>query len=69
MNYRIPPELSHLIKVAETCPAWYEYAMWKAQAMAVKTPAEMNELPLLLSNALTLRLHGPVRRSIQPRSK
>lgn len=46
-----------------------KYAMWKAQAIAVKTPEEMNELPLLLSNALNSKKCGPERPFIQPRSK
>lgn len=69
MNYRIAAELAHLIRLAETNLAWQEYSIWKSKAMALKTPAEMNELPLLLSNALDSRKFGPKRPSIQPRSK
>lgn len=68
MSPRLAAELVHLIRLAETNTAWSEYARWKSQAMALKNPLDFNELPVLLSNALALKRHGPVPRSIQPRS-
>jgi hypothetical protein len=57
--------MAHLIRMAETLPALYEFAMWKAQKLALEEPVEFNSLPVLLSNALTSRKHGPPR-SLRP---
>jgi hypothetical protein len=61
METRLAAELPHLVRLAQTNLAFAEYARWKAQAMALKNPMEFNELPVLLSNAVRLRLHGPKR--------
>lgn len=65
MDSRIPAELAHLVRYAETGPGWYAYAMGKAQSLAVQEPAVWNELPLLLSNELRSRKHGPPRSSMK----
>lgn len=61
MDSRIPAELAHLVKCAETSLGMYEFAVWKAQSLAAQEPAVWNELPLLLSNELRSRLFGPPR--------
>lgn len=68
MNNRIPAELAHLVKCAETSLGMYEFAVWKAQKLALEEPVEFNSLPVLLSNELRSRKFGPPRPSIQPRS-
>lgn len=62
---RIAAELVHLVRLSETGPAWFEYARDKAQSLAVQEPAVWSELPLLLSNELRARKHGPPR-SLKP---
>lgn len=64
MNERLKAELHHLIWLAESGPAWYEFAMHKAQTMAMTDPIEMNQLPVLLKSAILSRRHGPPRKSI-----
>ena len=65
---RMTPELLHLTKWAMDCLACQEYAEWKARVLAQKYPQEMASLPMLLSNAVNLRKHGPPRPSTnQPR--
>lgn len=61
---RIAAELAHLIRCAETGTGMYEFARDKAQRLAAQEPAEFNELPLLLSNELRSRKHGPPRSSM-----
>lgn len=63
MKNRIDAELANLVKLAESGPARYVYAMDKAQGLAAKDALTWNELPLLLSNALRSRRHGPPRKS------
>lgn len=65
MDSRITAELAHLIRCAETSVGMYEFAVWKAQSLAAQEPAAWNELPLLLSNELRNRKHGPPR-SLKP---
>lgn len=69
MNENLAREFVHLIRLAESGTAWYEFAWEKAQAMALADPIEMNELPLLLKNVLISKRHGPPRPSINQRSK
>lgn len=68
MNNRVVAELAHLIRLAASGTAWYEFAWDKANSLALAEPSEMNELPLLLKNALISKRHGPPRKSINPRS-
>lgn len=68
MNDRIALELPHLIRLSQTHPNWYAYAMDKAQRLA-NQDQDYRELPLLLSNALRLKKHGPPRPSTKPRSE
>jgi hypothetical protein len=68
MNARLSAELAHLIRLAETSPAWHQYSTWKAASLALTEPVEFNSLPLLLSNELRSRKFGPPRPSTnQPR--
>lgn len=62
-------ELVHLIRLVESGTAWSEYAYSKAQAMALQNPIEMNELPLLLKNAMILKRCGPPRNYSNQRSR
>lgn len=66
MNPRLAAELKHLLKWAQDCTACQEYAKWKANHLATKDPATWNELPLLLSNAVTFEKHGPPRSFMNP---
>jgi hypothetical protein len=65
MNTRLSAELAHLIRLAETSPAWHQYSTWKAASLALTEPVDFNSLPVLLSNTLTVRKHGPPR-SLRP---
>ena len=65
---RLEPELAHLLSLCKSGTAWQEFAKWKANHLATQEPATWNELPLLLSNEVRLRKHGPARPSTnQPR--
>lgn len=67
---RLQIELAHLTKWAMDQTGFQEYAEWKARVLAQKYPQEMASLPMLLSNAVALKKHGPPRKSTnQPRSK
>jgi hypothetical protein len=61
---RVNAELIHLVRCAETSLGMYEFAVWKAQKLALEEPVLFNSLPVLLSNALRSRKHGPPRSSI-----
>lgn len=65
MNERMKAELRHLIRLSESGPAWYEFAMNKAQTMETTDPIEMNQLPVLLKSEILSRRHGPPRKSIE----
>jgi len=68
MNPRIAAELPHLLRMTTWGTAWQEFAKWKANHLATQDPVTWNELPLLLSNEVRLRKHGPPRPSTnQPR--
>lgn len=60
---RLELELQHLKKWAADQTGFQEYAIWKANYLATKDPVTWNELPLLLSNEVRLRKHGPPRPS------
>ena len=65
---RLALELEHLLKWAADQTGFQEYAEWKARVLAQKYPQEMGDLPMLLSNAVNLKKHGPERPSTnQPR--
>jgi hypothetical protein len=65
---RLAPELAWLLDLCKSGTAWQEFAKWKANHLAVQEPVTWNELPLLLSNEVRLRKHGPARPSTnQPR--
>jgi len=66
---RINAELAHLVRCAETSLGMYEFAVWKAQKLALEEPVEFNGLPVLLSNALASKRFGPPRPSTKPRSE
>lgn len=66
MNPRLAAELPWLLDLCKSGTAWMEYAKWKANHLATKEPATWNELPLLLSNAVTFEKHGPPRRFMNP---
>jgi len=58
---RLTPELEHLAQLSQSGPAWWEFAMDKAQRLANQEPVEFNSLPVLLKNKVLESRHGPPR--------
>ena len=65
---RLEPELKWLLDLCKSGTGWQIYAREKADRLASEDRQTWGELPMLLSNAVTLSKFGPARpRTNQPR--